>query len=960
MWKKTPNRSLPVSRRASSDLVIESELPIPTPPGKVAFAPGEKDSSESSGTVTPGARQARTSKGTPNGSRAGSRDASRAGPRQSRGTSLTSPFKHHLAHADFDDEARFRTMVRYMYSRIAVFRWIEQPGFENWTGVLLRRSRGEYTTAPETVQPMLLAAVCNLNVEIAFTMRTETTNVILSILEDHQTDMILTDGSQLQIVDSLKEVATTTIKKFQYACLVRQEGLLLVWHDDLQQILPHAQLLEEKLVSMIWGATLSPFGDTSTLNSLNVSRNNSAQNLNLFYEKPAALKKSPLTGVEEIGKDEEERDEEMGVDGKESLARPVLYVSAVFVGLGMCLVIVLLLGFAVSKLLVECLVDGKWLRMVLVVTVPLLMAVALFFAVVIFTDLAQVFGPIGGIKKNSRNFSAIKPSLRAAYSQGFAPPHITIQVPVYKEGLEGVIIPTVKSLKAAISHYESHGGTASIFINDDGMRVVDEEEAQARMDFYHDNNIGWTARPKDKTEGYIRKGRFKKASNMNFALNASLKVETYIRQMMVELTQSRNGDDMITQKEEAEMYKIALDRVLDENPLLTGAGNIRLGELILIVDSDTRIPHDCLLYGAAEMYLSPEVAIVQHNTAVLQVVGDYFENGITYFTNLVYTSIRFSVGCGEVAPFVGHNGFLRWQAVQSVGVPDPDGYTAFWSESHVSEDFDLALRLQIAGNVVRCASYHDDGFKEGVSLTIFDELARWEKYAYGCSELVFHPFKYWIYKGPFTPLFRKFLWSDLILSSKCTILAYMASYFALASGATLTTANYFLIGWFNGDLDKFYMSSWNVFVSLIVVFNLGGNLCLAILRYRLGDKPLVPALLENFKWMPMFTIFFGGLSFHLTCAILSHLLSINMQWGATAKEKVDSNFFEQVPKIFKTFKYMYIIIFFVIAGMIYLGCFAPRGWEIQGVTAIVPLAVTLVSHALMPFLLNPSLMVMSY
>jgi len=26
----------------------------------------------------------------------------------------------------------------------------------------------------------------------------------------------------------------------------------------------------------------------------------------------------------------------------------------------------------------------------------------------------------------------------------------------------------------------------------------------------------------------------------------------------------------------------------------------------------------------------------------------------------------------------------------------------------------------------------------------------------------------------------------------------------------------------------------------------------------------------------MFTIFFGGLSFHLTCAILAHLFSINM------------------------------------------------------------------------------------
>jgi hypothetical protein len=61
------------------------------------------------------------------------------------------------------------------------------------------------------------------------------------------------------------------------------------------------------------------------------------------------------------------------------------------------------------------------------------------------------------------------------------------------------------------------------------------------------------------------------------------------------------------------------------------------------------------------MYLSPEVAIVQHSTGVLQVAHDYFEDAITFFTNMIYTAIRFSVGNGETAPFVGHNAFLRWQ-----------------------------------------------------------------------------------------------------------------------------------------------------------------------------------------------------------------------------------------------------------------------------------------------------------
>lgn len=72
---------------------------------------------------------------------------------------------------------------------------------------------------------------------------------------------------------------------------------------------------------------------------------------------------------------------------------------------------------------------------------------------------------------------------------------------------------------------------------------------------------------------------------------------------------------------------------------------------------------------------------------------------------------------------------LIYLAIQSVGRPD-DGYIAYWSENHVSEDFDVALRLQINGNIIRLASYHGEEFKEGVSLTIYDELARWEKYVH--------------------------------------------------------------------------------------------------------------------------------------------------------------------------------------------------------------------------------------
>jgi len=84
-------------------------------------------------------------------------------------------------------------------------------------------------------------------------------------------------------------------------------------------------------------------------------------------------------------------------------------------------------------------------------------------------------------------------------------PHITIQCPVYKEYQVRVIDPTVQSLKVAISTYELQGGTASIFMNDDGMQRLDPEMAELRQRYYRNHNI----RPGHKQNGFLRAGRLK-------------------------------------------------------------------------------------------------------------------------------------------------------------------------------------------------------------------------------------------------------------------------------------------------------------------------------------------------------------------------------------------------------------------------------------------------------------------
>lgn len=194
---------------------------------------------------------------------------------------------------------------------------------------------------------------------------------------------------------------------------------------------------------------------------------------------------------------------------------------------------------------------------------------------------------------------------------------------------------------------------------------------------------------------------------------------------------------------------------------------------------------------------------------------------------------------GDVCPFVGHNAILRWSALQQITYLDEDGYEKFWSESHVSEDFDMALRLQCEGYRIRLAAYQGDGFKEGVSLTVYDELARWEKYAYGCNELLFHPIRFWFVRGPFTPIFRKFVASNMPIHAKLTIMSYICTYYALGAGWMLTVGNYFIMGWYSGYVDKFYLDSFAIFFGIIVVFSGFSNISLAVLRYRTGEKGLI-------------------------------------------------------------------------------------------------------------------------
>ncbi|KAH7140030.1 glycosyl transferase family group 2-domain-containing protein [Dactylonectria estremocensis] len=882
-------------------------------------------------------------------------------------------------------------VAKYIARRATLLGWFDElPAASITSGwsatcVAIKQTDGTYTYAPDDPSPNLVAAVARLDENAVVSMASEVTNTVLDTIKPDQNSLLVeSTGARIPVIPSLADIHQSLVYSAS-SCIVAEERCVLIWSNDPNTIIGVAHNVEKQLLGFIVGPSM-PRGllaqtEEQSIDGQPTPVRGAIDEKNEVYQ--AAIKVEE--GVDDVDED---------LEGNPPV-RPTLRVHSFRIGIVMILVI-LTQSMGVSKLLRQWAWDGDYLRFTLVAVIPPLCLLSLFFFIVVVSSVFQLLLPAGMCLRNSKYHSAVKPN-RKRYVN-YELPHITVQMPVYKEGLRGVVVPTMVSVMAAIQYYENQGGTASVFINDDGMQCIQPELAAARKQYYRENGIGYCARmPNMKTSksggflswfkrsppldpevdnqdeselspqgranklGFVRKGKFKKASNMNYCLSFSNRVEDELHRLTELECQGRNCSyDELTAEDDDMIYETALQNMLDADEGKTWAeGNIRMGEIILIIDCDTRVPVDCLLYGALEMHESPEVAILQHGSGVMQVAHNIFENGITYFTNIVYTAIKYGVGTGDVAPFVGHNAFLRWKAIQSVSFVDPsDGITKWWSDSHVSEDFDISLRVQMAGMACRLATYHNGGFEEGVSLTVYDELNRWEKYAYGCNELVFHPFYQWIYKGPVTRLFLRFLWSNMPVSSKVSIIAYIFTYYAIAAGMLLTIVNYVLVGLFFADLDHFYTPSWGIWVSLLVVFNGVASVSFSMTRHRLKEKSFWVTIIETVTWLPFLLLFFGGISINCAKALLCHALSVNIEWASTSKELGPTGIYIGLNKMMHRFKYTFLICIVISAGMIYMAVGAPWGWTIApaqystGTYAIVPLAVQVACSFALPLFLG--------
>ncbi|KAF7430553.1 hypothetical protein PC9H_006261 [Pleurotus ostreatus] len=876
------------------------------------------------------------------------------------------------------------------------------------TGVSLRidQAASTFRTFPYN-DPSLAAfetAVIGLNPEVAIKLRSATVQAAVLTLRPNQNSLFIDAEFRIQVIDTVAELPH--VEKGQGAAFVRDERALVVWSDRTDDIIDSAKEFEQRLLALVWGrhsstrpSSLAPSMSSSPrIGPVGLPPTPGAPGTPVVAghsHTPSLAASSSIGGIPPLDLNEKSdgnlaekgmADEQ--IDPKRDL-RPLRVYGPIYDGLAVGLAF-FFVGTGVRTLLAEYTLDKDATRFALLVTAPLFFFVSLFFCITLIGSISQVIGPVAQCHENSRYYSAIPPPpprIDPNNPDSHALPHVTIQMPVYKESLNETIAPSVYSLQKAMVTYARQGGTSSIFICDDGMQLLSDEDRILRQAFYAKHRIGWVSRPghSNEKDGFKRAGRFKKASNMNFCLKIAERMEEIIKEMLLEEARASSPpplptaggtatpatgttnpfDDQFAFTYDPDLEEKALQRACAETngqAWAAGGRSLRLGEIILLVDSDTQVPEDCLRDAARELAISQEVAIIQHESDAMQVANHYFENAIAYFTRRVNKSITMACANGEIAPFVGHNAFLRWSAMKEAAFVDKDGQRKYWSEEHVSEDFDMAMRVQLRGYIVRWATYSNKGFKEGVSLSADDELNRWTKYSYGCNELLLNPIYTWPWKGPFAPQIRRFLWSSAPIHYKISMLAYMFSYYGIASALSMGVLNYILLG-MQFHIDNFYMRGFELWLACFVLFLGAGNISFTIMEYRLGNRSILESLFENIKWLPFFFIFFGGLSVHLSIAILSHLFSINITWGATKKEVERSNFFEEVPKILKRFWFVLTLCTCIIAGMVILSTnLVPAEWQVTGEAwaVILPLALSVACHVLYPIVLNPWLMIFSY
>jgi len=166
------------------------------------------------------------------------------------------------------DELKHEIMVNYLFQQQCARLWIAD-GTGEVEGVMLKKSRGNYLACPPALADSVFADSCvELNVQVSHFL-SEVHSPVLTLQQCAMTvnsrviktflawspdaiDVPLTNGLRVQVLPTMEDLPAA--RKHQMAAFIADEALLVVWDDDVHNIIKRAKFIEDELMELVWSA----------------------------------------------------------------------------------------------------------------------------------------------------------------------------------------------------------------------------------------------------------------------------------------------------------------------------------------------------------------------------------------------------------------------------------------------------------------------------------------------------------------------------------------------------------------------------------------------------------------------------------------------------------------------------------------------------------------------------------
>lgn len=228
---------------------------------------------------------------------------------------------------------------------------------------------------------------------------TVNTDVIQSFLQTSQLPYVpYLDSLRIQVLPDITYLSDC--KKHHFAAFIRDLGLLVVWHNDPEQIISRAEQIEQHLVSLLW------------------------KDENIVVRGAPPSKTPSINLVEKVDTGSEEEGRRYDDKPRKTLLYQSILMSFV------AILVVLTIGLGWRKVAIEVKTDHSYLRLILAIVIFPQIWLGWFFFQTLVNGISQVVGPVNQMDSNSRSFSGV----RSRRLETDTLPHVTVQCPVYKEG----------------------------------------------------------------------------------------------------------------------------------------------------------------------------------------------------------------------------------------------------------------------------------------------------------------------------------------------------------------------------------------------------------------------------------------------------------------------------------------------------------------------------------------------